>query len=264
MSAASGETMMEEEEDDDDDFLNYTILGTSSRDLDCQPHVLSPSNMDALRSHLPFAVQHDNFWLKYSMARDGASMRTLLEKVRSSSRTVMAIETTDGDVFGAFTASPWRSRGRKFYGSCEAFLWRMKKSRYSNCATVEEKIDLERNIDVFPWSGKNRNVQLLSNADGQLMMGCGAADEDDASDQSSGAAGGCGLVLCPDMIHGFSDLCLTFDSPRLPVVNSNKESMFKIANVEVWALTPAHDVQLAEKLEQGRQFVMEWGKFVQE
>jgi hypothetical protein len=78
--------------------------------------------MDGLRVHLPFAVQQDNFWLKYSKVRDGASMRALLRKVRSSARTVIAIETMDGGVFGAFTSSPWRPNGRGFYGSCEAFL----------------------------------------------------------------------------------------------------------------------------------------------
>ena len=50
--------------------VRYSILGASGKDPDCQPHVLSPPMMDALRKFMPFAVSEDNFWLKYSMTRD--------------------------------------------------------------------------------------------------------------------------------------------------------------------------------------------------
>jgi hypothetical protein len=57
-------------EEESTEPLPFSILATSANDEACRPHVLSPPMMDALRPHLPFAVQFDNFWLKYSMIRD--------------------------------------------------------------------------------------------------------------------------------------------------------------------------------------------------
>ena len=47
----------------------FAVIGTFKRDTSFQPAVLSPTIMDALRPHLPYACQQDNFWLKYSMLR---------------------------------------------------------------------------------------------------------------------------------------------------------------------------------------------------
>jgi len=58
------ETTVEEE------IIPFTVLGTGVDDQSTSPHVLSPPMMDALRPYLPFAVQQDNFWLKYSLLRD--------------------------------------------------------------------------------------------------------------------------------------------------------------------------------------------------
>jgi hypothetical protein len=213
--------------------------------------------MDVLRSHLPFSIKQDNFWLKYSLVRDGSSMRVLLDKIRSSARTVIAIETVQGDVFGSFTSSPWRPRGKDFYGSCEAFLWRMKKSRFSNCSTVDDQIALEADLEIFPWSGKNRNVQYFESPDGKIIIGGGLPDNDD-KDQD----GGFGLMITSDMFHGFSNPCHTFASPALPT--TSPLDAFEITNMEVWTLTPVTTVENAEKLELGRQFIFDHGKFTQE
>lgn len=62
---------MGEDEDVSEDYVTpYEILGTSPDELECQPHVLSLPMMDVLRSRLPFVIQQDNYWLKYSMIRD--------------------------------------------------------------------------------------------------------------------------------------------------------------------------------------------------
>jgi hypothetical protein len=237
--------------------LEFSILGTFALDKECEPHVLSPPMMDVLRSHLPFSIKQDNFWLKYSLVRDGSSMRVLLDKIRSSARTVIAIETVQGDVFGSFTSSPWRPRGKDFYGSCEAFLWRMKKSRFSNCSTVDDQIALEADLEIFPWSGKNRNVQYFESPDGKIIIGGGLPDNDD-KDQD----GGFGLMITSDMFHGFSNPCHTFASPALPT--TSPLDAFEITNMEVWTLTPVTTVENAEKLELGRQFIFDHGKFTQE
>ena len=231
----------------------FSILGTSADDLNCQPHVLSPPMMDALRPFLPFVVQQDNFWLKYSLVRDGASLRCLLSKVRSSARCLVAIETMNGQVFGSFTSTPFRLKTDGFYGSGEAFVWKLSQSRLTPCETVEDQVILESNVQVFPWSGKNRNVQYLHSADSPLVIGGGGPDNDPT------ITGGSALSISTSMEHGFSDPSITFDSSVL----CGDSGMFEIANLEVWTLTPANQHTQAERLELGRQFIFDHGHFVQ-
>lgn len=54
---------------------DYPILGLEKLDSDgndpLDPHVLSPLLIKCLRDHLPFALKEENFWLKYSLVRDG-------------------------------------------------------------------------------------------------------------------------------------------------------------------------------------------------
>jgi len=88
----------------------FKILGTSADDAAAHPHVLSPPLMDALMSFMPESLENQNFWLRFSLVRDGSSMSTLKHYVRASTNTILAIETTTGEVFGAFTISPWRTQ----------------------------------------------------------------------------------------------------------------------------------------------------------
>ena len=227
----------------------FKVLGTP--DPDCQPHVLSPPIMDALRSHLPFAIQQDNFWIKYSMTRDGASLHSLLHKCRGSARTIIAIETMDGNVIGSFTSSPWRPQGRTYFGSGEAFLWRLVRSRNTPCENIKEKALLEGEVEFFEWSGENHNIQYLANVHDNLILGGGQPDENPLERDY-----GPGLVLFPCLSRGFSHSCLTFNSPELA------GDMFEIANLEVWTLTPVESIDQAEKVELARQFVFDHGNFV--
>jgi hypothetical protein len=104
---------------DEDEDHHFRILGTSADDVAAHPHVLSPPLMDALTSFLPETLENQNFWLKYSLVRDGASMHTLKQYVRGSANTILAIETTTGEVFGAFTTSPWRTQ----FGKLLKLVW---------------------------------------------------------------------------------------------------------------------------------------------
>jgi len=243
--------------------VRYSVLGTTGNDEDCRPNILSPYMMDALRKHMPFVVSEDNFWLKYSMTRNGASMRMLLKQVRSSARTVIAVETFDGNVFGSFTSSPWRANGRKFYGSGETFLWKLKKCRYTPCETVEDQVALEKEIEVFKWSGKNYNIQALINHNSNLMIGGGGDEQenDPTSSPIDDEGNGSGLIINSDMEGGTSDSCTTYNSPTLNDTDS-KESLFQIANIEVWTLTPVSSLDQAQQLELGRQFIFDHGNFV--
>jgi len=58
-----------------EEIIPFVILGTSVDDPAASPHVLSPPLMDALRPFLPYAIQQDNYWLKYSLLRDVSCAR---------------------------------------------------------------------------------------------------------------------------------------------------------------------------------------------
>jgi hypothetical protein len=254
-----GTVELDDDELDDDLSPTFRVLAPSIEDLIETPTVLTPPIMDGLRAFLPFAVQHDNFWLKYSLARgDGASFYTLLDKIRNSARTFIAIETDQGEVFGSFTSSPWRVHPDKYYGSAEAFLWRLKKSRFTHCASVEERVQLECDVEVFEWSGENRNIQCWTGMKGKIIVGGGGYEDDPEKDAKEFGAG---LSISADLAHGFSDKCLTFNSPSL--VTRSDDGMFNIANIEVWTLTPVWYVEEAERLELSRQFLFDHGGFCQ-
>ena len=212
--------------------------------------VLSPPMMKSLRKSLPFAVSEDFFWLKYAMTRDGASLQGLYDTVRQSTRTLIAIETVNGEVFGAFISSPWRSYP-SFYGSCEAFLWRMKQSRFTPTLSVEEQIELEKDIEVYKWSQENRNIQMSDPT--KLVIGGGYPDNDD--DDSESNEWGFGIALGSDLFEGTSSHCVTFKSPTLSK-SSPKGEVFEVSNMEVWTFTPCNNLKDADQLEMGRMFVL--------
>ena len=63
---------IDEEEDVDDDDS-----GEIDNTDPLEPHVLSPLLMKCMREHLPYALREENFWLKYSLARDVSYMYIL-------------------------------------------------------------------------------------------------------------------------------------------------------------------------------------------
>ena len=96
--------------DDNDEHeysIPFEILGTSADDIASMPHVLSPPLMESLYHFVPYSVSEQNFFMKYSLVRDGASFTSLLQHIRGSLRTIIALETTDGEVFGSFTSTQW-------------------------------------------------------------------------------------------------------------------------------------------------------------
>jgi len=65
--------------------------------MNAQPHVLSPPLMESLQSFFPTSISQDNFWMKYSMVRDGSSLHSLMQNARGAKYSILAIETTDGE-----------------------------------------------------------------------------------------------------------------------------------------------------------------------
>ena len=243
-------------EDLDDDNNNYfKILGTSADDKQSHPHVLSPPLMDSLMTFLPAAIKNQNYWLKYSLVRDGASLAILRRYVRGARRTILAIETTDGHVFGSFTSTNWRYERSGFYGTGESFLWRMRHSRKTKCSSLFDQAQLESEVDVYVCTHENEMIQLST--DEMIAVGGGEVESDtDSSVEQRSNRFGFGLSIDDFMLHGTSSPCATYRNPCL-VDGGSKDKPFRIANVEVWTFTPCTNVADAERLEMSHYWIQQ-------
>ncbi|KAL9188442.1 hypothetical protein ACHAXT_006820 [Thalassiosira profunda] len=244
--------------------LPFQILGTSATDMECHPHVLSPPLMESLQNFMPAGISETNFWLKYSLVRDGAFLPSLLKNIRGTKYTLIAIETVEGEVFGSFTSSPWR-KNWNYYGGGESFLWRMRRTRSERDAqrSVIDQAKLESELDVFYWTGRNDLVQYCTTD--MIALGGGTLrdekrdDVTDAGEQRDTAPedeqsepkvdkGGFGLAIDSDLLRGTSSACATFGSPPLSKAHADG-SPFEILNVECWTMTPCMNIADAENLE---------------
>jgi TLD len=247
----------------DDEFAlpnSFQILGTSADDKSAQPHVMSPPMMDALMSFLPEKLVGQNFWLRFSLARDGASLDTLKRYVRAAEYTILAIETHTGQVFGCFTSSPWRNNFG-FYGSTPAFVWKMRHSRRTKCTSLFDQAQLESEIDVFVAAESRDKIQVCRHnsmavgGDEFLLLNI---EEHDALHEAVKPTDRSGFAICleSDLLRGTTSQCATFHNPSLCGSGKSYE-VFEVAGLEVWSLTPCYDVKAAERLEMSKFFVEE-------
>mmetsp|Transcript_21792 Transcript_21792/g.47567 ORF Transcript_21792/g.47567 Transcript_21792/m.47567 type:complete len:677 (-) Transcript_21792:46-2076(-) len=257
--------LVPDSDEESDSAHIFKIIGTSADDIAAHPHVLSPPLMDSLLNFVPDSIADQNFWLKFSLVRDGANLDILKRYVRAAPNTILAIETTNGDVFGAFTSSPWR-QSPAYFGSGQSFLWKMRYNRMTPCHSLFEQAHLESEIDVYFYSGLNDYVQLCT-AD-KLAVGGGELDTTGKEEHGDDVAGapyvyleegehyGFGIAVCSDLLQGTSSPCATFRNPCL-VNHSSKGEVFEIVNLEVWSFTPCETLDAAEKLEMTKFFVQE-------
>jgi hypothetical protein len=234
--------------------LDFKILGTCADDESAQPHVLSPPLMESLQAVLPYSKSGENFFLKYSMVRDGASLHTFLKRARGVQYSILALETVDGEVFGAFTGNAWR-KNWNYFGTGESFLWRMRRSRLEKTHDILEQAQLESEIDVYPYMNENKYIQLCTHD--RIAVGGGTPSGEKKTDDPPVVKPhewGFGLAIPSDLLEGSSSPCATFGSPSLSHVHADG-SLFEIVNLELWTLTPCMTVEQAEKLELGKLFL---------
>jgi TLD len=241
--------------------LDFLILGTDADDEAAQPHVLSPPLMESLQAFLPYTKSGQNFYLKYSMVRDGASLHSFLKRARGVHYSILALETMEGEVFGAFTGQPWR-KNWNYFGSGESFLWKMRRSRMEKTHDILEQAHMESEIDVYPFTGENRFIQLCTHDRIAVGGGTPAEKKEDDETTSSSRQGlqikphewGFGLSISSDFMTGTSSPCVTFGSPALSKAHADG-SLFEIVNMELWTLTPCRTEGEAEKMELGKLFL---------
>lgn len=229
--------------------FDFRIIGTSADDVHAHPHVMTPPLMHALQGHLPFARRGESFWLKYSLVRDGADPGVLLTNVLGCTNTLMAIETVEGEVFGAYTGAPWAIQPN-FFGTGETFVWKMKSARNDASGSLYEQALREADIAVFKYSFQNNDTQICQQD--RIAIGGGMALE--PREICTGEIiepNTFGFAICfddGDLLHASSSPCLTFNSPSL--VDMHPEgSKFELLNLEVWSFTPCISLEEAELME---------------
>lgn len=140
--------------------------------------------------------------------------------------------------------------GNNYYGSCDAFVWNLRRKRDEDkCQSLDEYILRESTLDVFPWASKsgNRNVQLSNTT--KLFVGggepenkvfanmercCdGSADTKNDNDNHDEIEWGMALALDKDLLLGTSTRCATFASTPLNGRDSDSKT-FEIMNMEIW------------------------------
>ena len=195
-----------------------------------------------------------NFWLKYSLARDSPSLLTMLRHCRASSYTILAIETTDGNIFGSFTSQPWRLLSPpEFYGSKDSFVWRMRQSRNQPYSSIMEQVLAESKIDVFPYTGNNTKIQVCS----KDFLALGEEELDGMDDVKDGTTHfGNAIRLNSSMTIGSTSTSMTYANPSL-IHNDKRGEEFTIANIEMWALTPHTSLEIAVRSEMNNLFLEE-------
>lgn len=228
--------------------MEYPFLMLDADRNHKNPRVFTPGIMEALRGFMPMQVMDHNFWLRFSLARDGRSFSTLLASFRASTFTMIGIETNKGEVFGSFTGSPWRI-GSKWYGSKDAFLWRLKRKRYTSRRNLR-KPNFEREIEVYPCTEDDDLVQYCTSK----TIAVGGGEWQDNTCPYSDSGQGIGLVIDGDLAGGETNSCATFANPKLARYASTS-SEFVITNLEVWSLTPCINVEDATKMEMREFFV---------
>ena len=197
-------------------------------------YALTETTMRKLQKHLPYGKRGESFWLQYSLLRDGASLDRLLDMVHEDTSntsnnicSVLAIETVEGEVFGAFLTQTWRRSYNRWYGGGQSFLWTTISDEFPASGS-------KKKLHVFPYSFANSYVQLCDRD--RLLVGGG-----DGGSNFERHSYGFGLALEKDLMTGSSCPCTTFQSPSLSKVHADG-STFEIRNVEVWTLTPCLSV----------------------
>lgn len=136
---------------------------------------------------------------------------------------VLAVQDTDGNVFGSFINEPIKPQPH-YFGSGQSFLW--KTVKVPDRTSGEGVFEAGRMLKIFPWSGRNLYACL---AQGSSLAFGGGPD------------GRYGLWLDDELENGVSDVSVTFDNDPLADTTAfphgdRREQKFECLALEVWAV----------------------------
>ncbi|KAG9404049.1 hypothetical protein AC1031_005588 [Aphanomyces cochlioides] len=155
--------------------------------------ILKKNHIHILSAALPPHLQCRNWTLLFTTQSHGFNMTTFYHRTQDKGPTIIAIKDSTGQVFGAFSPSSLRHT-RQVYGNGRTFVF--------------------KHSTIYSWSGIDTNF-IYGGPSRSIIWGGGAS----------------GLALCLqlDEGRGFTQPCLTFDSPPL-----TEPPEFECWAVEVW------------------------------
>lgn len=147
-----------------------------------------------------------------------------------------------------------------FFGKEPSFVWKMRHSRRSKCASLFDQAQLESEIDIFNCQGSGQYVQMCRHNAMAVGGDDGALPSEDQFNVPAAMedveAGGFAIALEEDLMCGTTSPSKTFESPAL-YGPGDKTAVFDVAGLEIWSFTPCMDVKSAEKLEMTKYFIEE-------
>jgi len=183
------------------------------------PFMLGKDMMNEIAANFPETVKFCRWKRLYSVAQHQHSFDAMFRSTLDNQNTLVIVRSKKNHVFGGFVNCAWETAnngnftgpgGGQFYGTDEAFLFRIESS------SDEETKDRKNNLVVFKSTGKNRYIQLCDILQKKICMG--------------GEEGGrFGLCLEDDFKHGSTVSCDTFGNKPL-----TPEGQFQIEDVEIW------------------------------
>nr|XP_020461849.1 TBC1 domain family member 24 isoform X2 [Monopterus albus] len=226
---------------------------------------------DTFSSELVSAKEMRNIWswiperfalcqpqLLFTTSTHGCSLTRFYSHCEGHEPTLLLIQTTDGDVCGAFLSTDWEERKRggntlSFFGTGECFVFRMKPEMERYEWVVIRHPELASSIKTQsqedPASSEDQksenSLQLSGKPAGDLSPFLSARHFNLNSKNTSmfmagnfdsiivGGGDGNALYIDSDLNHGHTSSCTTFDNPPLCAES------FQVALLEVWGFQDA-------------------------
>lgn len=191
-------------------------------------------------AHLPMSHQIRPCWyLGYSMAVDGVSLRTLYRQVMEAGPCLLVLEDSSSCIFGAFVSEGLRPRNH-CHGTSESFLfrypraagaWRTEVFRWSHRAEARPAPLSE--VPAVYQGARPGFLEALQ----KIQMSAAVASPTNAEmycDHRGIAIGidGPAIFVDQDLLRGVSCPSKAFDSPCMAAADSGPD--FVIRNLEVW------------------------------
>lgn len=162
--------------------------------------IFSQDDLRKIRKSFPSRYTENQWWLAFSIARDGVNFTSFESNVRRADICLLALKTSVGDRFGAFVSHGFKG-SRQYFTSGESFLFTF----------VPE-------YTTYKWA--RTGPFFVASSPTEIAIGGG-----------SGAA----IWLDGKFLNGFSEGCQPFNS--LPLASSVQ---FKIDDLEVWEIGGFH------------------------
>ena len=119
---------------------------------------VTDSEWSAIWSWIPVRFKILDLEMIFTSAEHGHRLATLFERAADAEPLLLLVETTDGNIFGAYLSKSLRNRSsRKFFGTGETFPFTLRPAPAH-----------------FPWQEQHENHQFIYADENFLAIGCSA------------------------------------------------------------------------------------------